>query len=229
MTKTIVTSRDGTTTQSSDVVYVVPEREQARSDLDAMFPDMNGAFIADMLSAFLAHERAGRALYRTAAERTNNPMLKSRYQEFGEETEDHIRILEDTIRQLGGNPAYVSPPARATEGMDSKLLESTFLLSGSVDIMQQEMVLLDAVLSAEAIDHANWEALSDLTNELPEGQARDTLREAVGQVEPQEDEHLSWVRDMRCRMIIIQARSKAMAKAGAKAEEMVAAVRDWFS
>ena len=113
-------------------------------DGDALAPGLaetglNAGFIADVLSAMLTHERCGVHLYRSVAGRTNNPMLKKKYEEFGRETLEHVTIFEGLIADGGGDPAYVSPAARAVQGSDTKLLESTFMLAGSVDVMTQEM------------------------------------------------------------------------------------------
>src|SRR5690606_24047207 len=113
-----------------------------------------------------------------------------------------------------------SPAARATEGADTKLVESTFLLSGSVDVMTQEMVMLDAVLIAETVDHANWTALATLVDALPEGAVRDSLAQAVAEVRPDEHDHLEWARSMRTKMIEVQAKGRSMAAVGAKVEEL---------
>jgi hypothetical protein len=85
-------------------------------------------------------------------------VLKARYVELGEETERHVEIDEQLIIAMGGNPSYVSPMARAVELTDSKTLEATFLLAGSVDVMTAEMVMLDAVFLAESMCHHNWAA-----------------------------------------------------------------------
>jgi rubrerythrin len=113
--------------------------------------------------------------------------------------------------------------------MDAKLLESTFLLAGSADPMTQEMAMLDAVFLGETICHSNWRILSSLADELPEGDVRTAFREAVEQVEEQEDEHLEWAHSTRERLVLLQARSEAMQKVGAKAEELVARVRNLFA
>jgi rubrerythrin len=190
---------------------------------------LNGPFVADLLSDMLCHERCGVHLYRSVAGRTNNPVLKQRYEHFGNETLEHVEILETLIGRLGGDPMYVSPAARATEKADAGLLESTFLLAGSVDLMTQELVMLDAVMLAEAKDHANWSGLSKMVDMFPEGDVRSRVREAVAQVEPQEDEHLGWAQDMRHKMVAMQASSAAMTSVAAKAEEAVARIKDWFS
>jgi rubrerythrin len=225
------TKDKGATTKPMPMVYVEDAQQTTNEDLDALFEGtgLNGAFIADLLSGMLTHERCGRHLYRTVETRTNNPMLKSKYKEFGAETERHAEILEQLIAQTGGNPNYVSPQARAVQGMDTKLVESTFMLGGSLDMMTTEMAMLDAVFVAESVDHANWSTLSRLVDELPAGPIQDAFRQAVGEVEPQEDEHLSWAKETKAKMVSLQARSPVMATVGAKAEEIVAHIRGWFS
>ena len=231
MTTLTPTYDTGATTKASDVVYVTPARQVTDETLRQQQQDLglNTAFVADILSAALTHERCGRHLYRSVEGRTNNPMLQRKYREFGQETERHAQILEQLITTMGGDPMYVSPAARAVEGTDTKLLESTFLLSGSLDVMTQEMVMLDAVLIAESVDHANWTALTELATTLPDGPVREAFIEAVTQVGTEENEHLTWARQTKTRMIQLQASSSVMAAAGAKVEELTETVRGWFT
>lgn len=225
------THAKGATAKHSDVVYVPPERRVDDEKLAQQLPDtgMNTPFIADFLSAALTHERDGHKLYRSVAQRTNNPVLKSRYEEFGRETAHHADVLEQLIREMGGDPMYVSPPARATHGADTKLIESTFLLAGSLDVMQQELAMLEAVVQAEAVDHSNWAAVRELGQAMPAGQWRDAVLRAADEVGPDEDEHLRWAAETKVEMIKLQAQGSTMAAAGAKAEELVATVKGWFS
>jgi hypothetical protein len=190
---------------------------------------LNGPFVADLLSDMTAHERGGAALYRSVGGRTNNPVLKQKYAQFGNQTVEHVEVLETLVSRLGGDPGYVSPSARATEKAGLGLVESTYLLGGSVDLMTQELVMLDAVLLAEAKDHANWSGLAQLVDVMPEGEVRDAVREAVERVEPEEDEHFGWAQDMREKLISAQVRSGAVQSMTAKAEEMVARVQGLFS
>jgi hypothetical protein len=89
--------------------------------------------------------------------------------------------------------------------------------------------MLDAVLLAEAKDHANWSCLSKLVEAVPEGEIRDAFREAVETVEPQEDEHFGWATDVRCKLVSAQATSRGLQVAGAKVEELVAHIKSWLS
>jgi len=213
------------------MLYVDPECQATPDALEAMFAGtaLNGLFLADLLSAVLTHERCGRHIYRSVEGRSNNPVLQAKYRQFGEQTERHVTILEQLISSAGGNPNYVSAQARAVEGMNSYLLQSTFLTSGSADFMTAEMAMLDAVFLAETIDHANWRTLRDLTEAMDDGELRVAFRAAVEEVEEEEDEHVGWARDTRTKLTMLQAKSSAMTALGAKAEEMMARVRNWFA
>jgi rubrerythrin len=192
------TKETGSTARETDVVYVEPEQvvsdaELARLDVDGIA----GASLADFLSAVLTHERCGTHLYRAAAARTQSASLRARYEEFGEETLHHVEVLEELVTTIAGNPSYVSAAARAVEAADNMALQSTFLLSGGVDPVVAEKAILDTVFLAETVDHANWDALSQLAMQIPEGELRDALQSAVQDVQPDEEEHLRWARDTR--------------------------------
>ena len=136
-------------------------------------------------------------------------------------------MLEEVIAGAGGNPNYVSMLARATEASNAKLLEATYLSSGPLDPIVREMVLLDALFLAESIDHANWEGLGQLCGQLPEGPARDALQQAVDEVLADEVEHLTWARDTRAQVTMLQLTFAD--KAGAAVHDLVGAVRGWFA
>lgn len=209
---------------TDDAVATATGNEQ-RLGLDGV----NGDFIADFLSAVLTHERCGTHLYRSCAARSLNPILQAKYRSFGEETERHVEILEQLITASGGNPAYVSPSARAVQGMDTKLVESTFALTGSIDLMTAELAMLDAVFLAESVDRANWVLLGRLSEVLPEGEVRDGFERAVAEVRAEEDEHLAWAQQTKEKLVLLQAHSTMGATMALKAEELAARIQNWFS
>lgn len=222
---------NGATSKSFGYTSVDPRRAVTDEHLAAPFEGtgLNGPFVADLLSAMVTHERCGTHLYRSVSGRTLNPMLKRRYEEFGDETAHHVEVLERLVGGCGGDPMYVSPTARAVQRMDTAALESTFMLAGSLDPMVQEMAMLDAVVLAEVIDHANWSNLARLAAATPEGPIRDAMTAAVEEVEPEEDEHLTWALETKAKMTEMQATSPAMAKVGMSVESLTAVVRDMFS
>lgn len=171
---------------------------------------LNGPFLADLLSGFLMHEQCGLHLYRTAISLTVEPTLRAKYEEFGAETEEHIRIFEELITACGGQPGYVSPAARLTEALDSKIHEAAILLPDGADDAALELAILEAVVLAETKCHADWTMVQTLMGHLPEGEARAAFQAAVDQVEEQEDEHIRWARQTWEQLILTQAQSSGL-------------------
>lgn len=152
---------------------------------------MNNQVLLDKLSEFLMVEQCGWQLYRVVGARATDPELQARYQEFGQETDRHRTILTGLIRDLGGDPDYVSPTARLAQAKSEALLASA-LVSGPLSTEELEASDLENVLLAETKDHADWELLGQLAEQLPNGKTKTAIEAAVAEVEPQEDEHLEW-------------------------------------
>src|ERR671914_899210 len=100
------TAATGARSAPQEMTYVDPARTMLPEEKETFLrnSDLNGAFVADLLSDMLAHERCGAQLYRSVAQRTNNPVLQQRYKHFGDQTTEHVGILEALITQLGGDP-----------------------------------------------------------------------------------------------------------------------------
>jgi hypothetical protein len=124
------------------------------------------------------------------------------------------------VASLGGNPGYVSPAARATEKAGSGLVEATFLLGGSLDLVTREQVMLEAVFLAEAKDQANWEGLARLAQAMQPGPEQESVTAATDRVKAQEDEHLLWAKETRADLVSLQA-GGAVSKAGATPRELI--------
>ena len=226
LSPTFTTTYDtGGTTQPAAEVYANPERMRLPADVqDLLGGELNPPFIIDLLSAALMHEQCGRHLYRSISARTDNPSLGSTYAKFGDETEEHIKILRDLVTTIGADPNYVSPSARATEKLDHGALEATFMLDGSLDIMTRELAMLDAVVLAETIDRANWQAIEAIGAELAAGPDKDAFTAATTEVRPQEDDHLAWAQLTRAQLVHLQATRPTTTGIAATAE----AALDWF-
>jgi rubrerythrin len=225
------TKDTGGVTKALPGVYAEPDRYVDDESLAAAMADtgLNGAFLADLLSAVLTHERCGRHLYRSLEGRTTNPILQGKYREFGAETERHVDLLETLVAGGGGNPSYLSPLARAVEGTDSNLLQSTFLLRGSIDLAAAEMAMLDAVALAESMDHANWQLMAKVSEQLPPGTLREQFQAAVDEVQPQEDDHLTWALETKERLTLLQLSPNEASSLDEQAEQRLERVRNWLA
>jgi hypothetical protein len=206
----IETADTGGRTMPISMVVCRPERAVTADALAAQMPGADGldvAFIAGMLSAFLAHERAFAALYRVAAEHSDNPMLVAKYDEFGRETVEHIAIYQQLIAALGGDPHYVSPVARMSEQLGAELLAGPVSLAGSVDLVTLETAFLEVVVIAERKCHDNWALLGQLGDAFTDETARRAVRDAVAKVERQEDDHVRWAIETYVEMVLVNAQN----------------------
>src|SRR5215207_1201630 len=182
----------------------------------------------DKLSEFLMVEQCGFALYKVVASRSTTPELKQKYEEFGRETAHHRVVLVPLIERLGGDPSYISPPARIAQFKAAKLLESALAVDG-LSQPEIEMNDLENVLLAETKDHADWHLLNEIAKQManpsmmeklqdatkqalgmmPSGvsmvDVQQAIQTAVDEVEDEEDEHLSWARDRLTRMCLEMA------------------------
>src|SRR5687767_10229355 len=130
---TLTPTKDtGATAKANEVVYV--ELDQTETDQGLAnqlgIEGVDAAFVADFLSAVLTHARCGVHLYRSVSGRTENPVLRAKYEQFADDAVRQVELLEDLVTAGGGNPSYVSPLARATEAADTKAREATYLGSG---------------------------------------------------------------------------------------------------
>ena len=227
----IPTADTGARARPVDLTHVDPARLMPPTEHEAFLDGtgLNGPFVADLLSDMTAHERGGAALYRSVAGRTHNPVLKQRYTHFGNQTVEHVEVLETLVGRLGGDPGYVSPAARATE--------KAGLVPRRVDVPARRLGRPDdpgarhARRRAAGRGQGPRQLVGPLAAraEFPEGDVRDAVQEAVDRVEPEEDEHLGWAQDMRSKLISAQVRSGAAQTVTAKAEEMVARIQGLFS
>lgn len=154
---------------------------------------MERQVLLDMLSEFLMVEQAGFQLYTVVEARAQDPELKERYREFGEETSRHREILAGLIEKVGGDPSYVSPMARVAQVKGAQLLEAA-LKSDGLSQREQELSDLHCVVLAETTDQGNWAAMEALGGQLQDEQITPLMMEALQEVGPQEEEHLGWAR-----------------------------------
>jgi ferritin-like metal-binding protein YciE len=200
---TVVTKEKGGTAKVAGILYGELDRQvaDAGSNTDLASTGLNAAYLADFLSACLAHERCGVHLYRSVAGRTMLAELRERYEEFGRETEEHVSLLEELVLGAGGNPNYVSPAARGSEKAAAGLLESTWALGGSIDDATEELMMIEAVMVAEAKCLGNWQLLANIATDMADGEVKRQFTSTTADVLAEESEHYGWATEARTRMI----------------------------
>lgn len=227
MVTTAVRPETGAVIKTGPMVTAPPDRTVQDQQFDdfAAGSGLGGPFLADQLSAFIAHERMSLNLLRTLHARTDNPSLRSRYAELENETLQAVDTWERLIRGLGGNPQYASPAGRATEALDNKVVEA-LLLSGSADPMTFEQAGLQAFLTGANQCVANAALLSAFADEADDGATREALTSAAGTLSQAAAGHAEWATDMLRKMAVTQAKHPTIHKIGQTAEKAVDAVRN---
>lgn len=149
----------------------------------------------DLLSEYLEVERGGVQLYTQALDRATIPMVQNTLQKFLRQTEKHVDLLQNAIRDLGGNPVYLSPGAQIVQSRVEAML------SLSVPSHFQQVVDMENLLLAETKDQADWSFLKSIISSIADVHARDIVREIVDEVEDEEDIHVHWARETLERMV----------------------------
>jgi hypothetical protein len=185
---------------------------------------LNGPFLADLLSAALAHERDGVNLFRMLAAASQNPALIAKFGQFADESMQASKGWAQLITTLGGSDQYASPPGRLTETMDNKIVES-FLGTGSADPLSIEMAGVQATLLAASLCVAFVDQLTDLAEEAG-GDSGQTMKVAADQLRPAAAEHLAWANEQLHTMAITMAKHPMAQKVGQAAEKLVGKVKD---
>ena len=149
--------------------------------------------LADLLSSFLAQEREGVHLYRVLAGRAARTDWRETYVRFGKEAGARVTLYETLVRNAGGDPMYVSPSARLACFRATKLLE-TGQVSGSFDLVTQQLADLEAVTVSEQRCFDNLRLLGEIAQALDPGAVRDAMQSAVTTLTADGEKHLTWAR-----------------------------------
>lgn len=159
--------------------------------------------VQDLLYQALETELGGVKVYETALECAVNPELKEEWEEYLEQTRNHVQIATEMLSKVGLDPsvetsgrAIVRDKGASLVGAMEKALEA-----GKPEAA--ELVACECVVDAETKDHLNWELIGARAKNLG-GEAGRALKEAHSEVEEEEDEHLYHTQGW-CRELWLQA------------------------
>jgi rubrerythrin len=169
--------------------------------------NVNRTLLMEKLSEFLAVEKGGVKLYQLAIQQVRNPDVLTRFREFYEQTRKHVDILTRVISALGGDPTYMSPGAKVAEEKAQALLK-TMTPSDGLLPDQTEINAIENIVIAETKDHADWQLLSHLARRSSDPKLREVLKPAVDEVEPEEDQHLTWTAEQMAQLSLISLTEK---------------------
>jgi rubrerythrin len=153
----------------------------------------------ELLLQALETELGGVKIYETALRCAVNEDLKEEWEKYLDQTNNHVEIMRDLITKLEYDPEQVTPGRLVVRHIGESLVGAMemALKNGAPEAAQ--LVACECVSLAETKDHANWELLGQCA-ERAKGKEAQALKEACGEVEDQEDEHLyhskGWGREL---------------------------------
>jgi rubrerythrin len=160
---------------------------------------MNQDQMEELLYQALETEQGGVKVYETALRCVLNKDLEQEWQQYLEETQNHERIVLRLLEQLGLDPTTETPGRQVVRHKGQSLVSAMELALSQGTPDAAELVAAECVVEAETKDHQNWELIGLVSKKLKGDQAK-ALKEAHGEVEEQEDEHLyhtmGWAREL---------------------------------
>jgi rubrerythrin len=160
---------------------------------------VNEEQIRELLYQALETEMGGVEVYTTALRCVLNEELKTEWEEYLAQTENHVEILREVFVKIGLNPERETPGRAVVRHIGRSLVKAMEMARESGPPEAAELVAAECVVHAETKDHLNWELMGMLASKMKD-ETGNALKEAYGEVEEQEDEHLyhttGWTREL---------------------------------
>jgi rubrerythrin len=160
---------------------------------------VNEAQVQELILQALETELGGVQIYRTAVACAVNKDLKEEWQEYLEQTERHVEIVQGVCQQLGIDLEEETPGRLVVRHLGESLVQAMQRAQASGPAEAAQLVAAECVVLAETKDHQNWTLLGELVDAL-DGERKTVIEEACDEVEDEEDEHLyhtmGWSREL---------------------------------
>lgn len=155
--------------------------------------------LEDLVLQSLEHEKGGVLVYETALKCALDDDLKKEWQEYFEQTQHHVEVLEGVCESLGIDPAQEVPSQAIIRHMGASLVEAMEMALENGKPEAAQLVACECVVLAETKDHLDWELLGKCGEKL-KGEEKKVIQAACAEVEEEEDEHLyhtqGWCREL---------------------------------
>ena len=155
--------------------------------------------VHELLYQMLETEMGGVQIYQTALRCVQNEELKEEWEEYLEQTEQHVEVVRGMFEKLGLDPETETPGRKVVRHTGESLVKAMEMALQAGDPAAAEIVATECVVHAETKDHLNWELLG-FAMEKAKGEMAKAMKEAHEEVEEEEDEHLyhtkGWSREL---------------------------------
>lgn len=155
--------------------------------------------VRELLYQALETEMGGVQVYTTALRCVENEDLKEEWEEYLEQTKNHVTIMEDVLTKLDLDINEETPGRKIVRTIGETLVESMEMALAEGKPGAAQLVACEAVVLAETKDHQNWHLIGEVAKKV-KGDVAKVLKEAHEQVEHEEDEHIyhtkGWCREL---------------------------------
>ena len=169
---------------------------------------MNNEQLNELLYQALETELGGVQIYTTALRCAQNEDLKEEWEEYLEQTQNHVQIMQNVITELGLNPEEETPGRQVVRHIGESLVKAMEMALENDKPEAAELVATECVVLAESKDHMNWELMGEAAKKAKADVAK-VLEAAVEEVEDEEDEHLyhtkGWARELWIKSLGMKA------------------------
>jgi len=155
--------------------------------------------IRELLYQALETEIGGVQVYTTAIRCAENDDLKEEWEEYLDQTKNHVTIMEDVLTKLDLDPNEETPGRKVVRNIGEALVQSMEMALAEGKPGAAQLVAAEAVVLAETKDHQNWHLIGEVSKKV-KGDVAKILKEAYDEVEHEEDEHYyhtkGWAREL---------------------------------
>lgn len=155
--------------------------------------------VRELLYQALETELGGVQIYTTALRCAQNEDLKEEWEEYLQQTKNHVTIMEDVLAKLDLDPDEETPGRKVVRTIGEALVQSMEMALAEGKPGAAQLVATEAVVLAETKDHQNWHLIGEVAKKAKSDVAK-VLKEAHDEVEHEEDEHLyhtkGWSREL---------------------------------
>ena len=169
---------------------------------------MNYEELTELLLQSLEHEKGGVQVYETALRCVLNDDLRTEWEEYLDQTRNHVQILQTVCERLEIDTDQLTPGCEVVRHLGSALVQAMTMAIDAGNREAAQLVACECVVLAETKDHADWELLTKCAEELSGDKAK-VLEAACEEVEDEEDEHLyhskGWCRELWLQSLGLKA------------------------
>jgi hypothetical protein len=160
---------------------------------------MKNEQLHQLLYEALETEMGGVQVYKMAIQCAVNQDLKEEWEKYLEQTHNHEQVVRELLGKFSLDPQAETPGRKVVRHIGESLVGAMEMALKSGKPQAAQIVAAECVVLAETKDHLNWELIGQVVTKT-KGEDGKALKEALEQVEEEEDEHLyhttGWTREL---------------------------------